>query len=49
LTDQNGGRVVVLEVGDAGVTEVRGVSTALNICPVSATSGVANVADVVAR
>ncbi|MFT3712462.1 MAG: MXAN_6577-like cysteine-rich protein [Archangium sp.] len=49
LTDQNGGRVAILAVTDAGVTEVRGVSTALAICPVSPTSGVANVADVITR
>ncbi len=49
VSDQNGGRVVVLAVGDAGVTEVRGLGTALNVCPVSATSGVANVSDISAR
>jgi hypothetical protein len=49
LTDQNGGRVAVLALTDAGVTEVRGVNNALAICPVSPLSGVANVADVVAR
>lgn len=49
LTDQNGGRVAILEVSDAGISEVRGVSNALSICPVSAVTGVANVADVVAR
>jgi hypothetical protein len=49
LTDQNGGRVAVLAVSDAGVSEVRGVNDALAICPVSPTTGVANVADVVTR
>lgn len=43
--DQNGGRVVVLTVSDAGVA----VSSTLNVCPVSATSGVANVADISTR
>ena len=46
LSDQNGGRVVVLEVTDAGVREARG---ALDVCPVSATSGVANVSDLLSR
>jgi hypothetical protein len=49
LADQNGGRVVVLEVNDAGVREVRGGAAALSVCPVSPASGVANVADVLAR
>ncbi|MDP1821679.1 MAG: MXAN_6577-like cysteine-rich protein [Archangium sp.] len=49
LSDQNGGRVVVLEVTDAGVREVRGGTAALNVCPVSMTTGVANVADIVSR
>jgi hypothetical protein len=49
LSDQNGGRVVVLEVNDAGVREVRGGANALSVCPVSATTGVANVADILAR
>ena len=49
LGDQNGGRVVVLDVTDAGVSEVRGIGTALDMCPVSATTGVANVGDLVSR
>lgn len=49
LTDQNGGRVVVLEAGDAGLSEVFGVNTALDMCPVNELSGVANVSDIVAR
>ncbi len=49
LSDQNGGRVVVLEVTDAGVVEVRGGASALSVCPVSATTGVANVADILSR
>lgn len=49
LSDQNGGRVVVLEVTDAGVVEVRGGAAALAVCPVSATTGVANVADILSR
>lgn len=49
VSDQNGGRVVVLAVGDGGVTEVRAGSNALAVCPVSASSGVANVADILAR
>lgn len=48
LSDQNGGRVVVLEVSDAGVNEVRAGAGALSVCPVSP-SGVANVADILAR
>ncbi len=48
LTDQNGGRVVVLAVTDAGVSEVR-PGAALSICPVSTTTGVANVADILSR
>lgn len=46
LSDQNGGRVVVLSVTDAGVSEV---GSALDLCPVSATTGVANVADLLSR
>jgi hypothetical protein len=42
VSDQNAGRVVVLETADGGLTEVRGVEA----CPVSATTGVANVSDV---
>lgn len=49
LADQNGGRVVVLEVTDAGVSEVRAGANALNVCPVSHTTGVANVADILSR
>lgn len=49
LSDQNGGRVVVLEVADGGVREVRGGSNALSVCPVNAMTGVANVADIVSR
>lgn len=49
VSDQNGGRVVVLEVGDGGVSEVRAGSNALAVCPVSASSGVANVADILTR
>ena len=49
VSDQNGGRVVVLQLGDAGVTEVRAGANALSVCPVSATSGVANVADLLTR
>jgi hypothetical protein len=33
LGDQNTGRVVVLDVSDAGLTEVRGVSNAVTTCP----------------
>lgn len=46
LTDQNGGRVVTLEAGDGGLTEV---GAPLDMCPVSETTGVANVADIVTR
>jgi hypothetical protein len=49
LSDQNGGRVVVLEVTDAGLRELRGAGDALDVCPVSSTTGVANVADVLSR
>ncbi len=48
LSDQNGGRVVVLEAGDGGLSEVRGVANALDLCPLSS-SGVANVSDIVSR
>ncbi len=47
LGDQNAGRVVVLDVSDAGVTEVRGVSNALATCPISPASGAGNVSDLV--
>jgi hypothetical protein len=46
VADQNAGRVVVLDVSDAGLTEVRGVTTSLDMCPVGR-SGVANVSDLV--
>ncbi|MFZ5442431.1 MAG: MXAN_6577-like cysteine-rich protein [Myxococcota bacterium] len=46
VTDQNGGRVVTLEVSDAGLTAV---GSDLALCPVSQTTGVANVSDVAAR
>jgi hypothetical protein len=46
LGDQNGGRVALLSVTDAGVAEAR---AALNLCPVSPVSNVANVADVSSR
>ena len=42
VSDQNGGRVAVLEVTDAGVREVRN----LNLCPLNSVSGVSNVSDV---
>lgn len=42
VSDQNGGRVAVLEVSDAGVSEVRN----LKLCPLNAVSGVSNVSDV---
>jgi hypothetical protein len=47
LTDQNGGRVVLLDTADGGLTPVRGVTNALMVCPVSPLSGAANVSDVV--
>ncbi len=46
VTDQNAGRVVVLDTADGGLTELRGVTSAIEACPVSPTTGVANVADV---
>lgn len=49
LSDQNGGRVVVLEVTDAGVREVHAGAAALSVCPVNQTTGVANVADLLSR
>lgn len=49
LSDQNGGRVVVLEVTDAGVTEVRAGAAALSVCPVNVLTGAANVADILPR
>lgn len=45
VSDQNGGRVLVLAVSDAGVSEL----STIDVCPVSPTSGVGNVADVLAR
>ncbi len=47
VTDQNGGRLVVLDT-TSGLTEVRGVDAALALCP-AGPSGVANVTDVNAR
>jgi hypothetical protein len=47
LGDQNAGRVVVLDVGDAGFTEVRGVANPLATCPISAVTGAGNVSDLV--
>jgi len=48
LSDQNAGRVVLLDVTDGGLAPVRGVSDALNLCPISALTGAANVSDVLA-
>jgi hypothetical protein len=48
LGDQNAGRLVILEVADAGLVEVRGVQDALNLCPRNPVTGVANVSDVAA-
>lgn len=45
VADQNAGRVVVLEAGDGGLTE----APALLMCPLNATSGVANVSDLLTR
>ncbi|MGV3625107.1 MAG: MXAN_6577-like cysteine-rich protein [Archangium sp.] len=45
VADQNGGRVVTLEAGDGGLTELPTV----DMCPVSSTSGVANVSDIIGR
>jgi hypothetical protein len=42
VSDQNAGRVVVLDAADGGLTEVR----TADVCPVSPTTGVANVSDV---
>jgi len=47
VTDQNGGRLVVLDTA-SGLTEVRGVNDALALCP-AGPSGVANITDVNAR
>lgn len=46
LGDQNGGRVAILDVTDAGIAEVRGAANAFNVCPVSPLSGAGNVSDV---
>jgi hypothetical protein len=46
LGDQNAGQVVVLDVSDAGLTEVRGVANALDVCPLGP-FGYANVSDLV--
>jgi len=46
LSDQNGGRVVTLQVSATGVTAV---GSPLDVCPVSSTTGVANVADLLSR
>lgn len=45
VADQNAGRVMVLEAGDGGLTE----APSLLMCPLNATSGVANVSDILAR
>ncbi|MEW5743629.1 MAG: MXAN_6577-like cysteine-rich protein [Myxococcota bacterium] len=47
LTDQNAGRIVFLDTADGGLTATRGVTDALNVCPVSPLTGAANVSDVV--
>jgi hypothetical protein len=48
LADQNAGRLTVLELTDGGLVERRGpaMNDALSVCPPNATSGVANVSDV---
>jgi hypothetical protein len=46
VSDQNAGRVVMLDVTDGGLQVVRGVSDALNLCPPSPVTGAANVSDV---
>ncbi|GMU58549.1 MAG: hypothetical protein AMXMBFR34_03120 [Myxococcaceae bacterium] len=46
LSDQNAGRVVLVDVADGGLVLVRGVTDALNLCPVSPLTGAANVSDV---
>jgi hypothetical protein len=48
LGDQSAGRVVLLDVVDGGLVEVKGVADALNLCPLSPLTGVANVSDVAA-
>lgn len=47
LGDQNAGRIVVFDVSDAGLSEVRGVGNALATCPISPVSGAGNVSDLV--
>jgi hypothetical protein len=46
LTDQNAGRVVLLDAVDGGLQAARGVTDALNLCPASPVTGAANVSDV---
>jgi hypothetical protein len=48
LADQNAGRLTVLELVDGGLVERRGpaMNDGLAVCPPNATSGVANVSDV---
>ena len=48
VSDQNGGRVVVLDTAGDALTPVRNVADALAACPVSP-AGVANVSDLIAR
>jgi hypothetical protein len=47
LGDQNSGRMVVLDASDAGLTAVRGLDTAVPLCPLDP-FGIANVHDLVA-
>jgi hypothetical protein len=47
LGDQSAGRVVVLEVSDSGVQEVRGLANPIQMCPLSPTS-FSNVTDILA-
>lgn len=49
VSDQNGGRVVVLDTADGGLAEVHGAASPLAICPISETTGIGNVADLLAR
>ena len=50
LGDQNAGRLLILDIGDAGFVERRGpmgtVGAAVQACEVDAVTGVANVSDV---
>jgi hypothetical protein len=46
LGDQNAGRVVFLDATDAGLVEVKGVTSALTLCPISPLTGAGNVSDV---